>query len=72
MSRIEGVVPLEVDWRLNLTSVGYKVSNVIVNGIDMAELQRCDMVSVIQRNNGEMQPLLTALREKNASNGINR
>jgi hypothetical protein len=30
------------------------------------------MVSVIQRNSGQMQPLLVALREKNATNGITR
>jgi phospholipid transport system substrate-binding protein len=72
MSRIDGVVPLEVDWRLNPTVVGYKVTDVIVNGIDMAKLQRSDMVSVIQRNSGQLQPLLAALREKNASNGIIR
>ena len=72
MTRIDGVVPLEVDWRLNPTAVGYKVTNVIVSGIDMSKLQRSDMVSVIQRNSGQMQPLLAALREKNASNGIIR
>jgi phospholipid transport system substrate-binding protein len=72
MSRIDGVVPLEVDWRINPTDVGYKVTDVIVNGIDMAKLQRSDMVSVIRRNSGQMQPLLAALREKNASNGISR
>ncbi len=66
------MVPLKVDWRLNPTAAGYKVTNVIVNGIDMAKLQRSDMVSVIQRNSGQMQPLLVALREKNASNGITR
>ena len=72
MSRIYGIVPLDVDWRLNPTAVGFKVTNVIVNGIDMAKLQHSDMVSVIQRNSGQMQPLLAALREKNASNGITR
>ncbi len=72
MSQINGVVPLEIDWRLNPTAVGYKVTNVIVNGIDMAKLQRSDIVSVIQRNSGQMQLLLVALREKNASNGVTR
>jgi phospholipid transport system substrate-binding protein len=72
MSRIDGVMALEVDWRLNSTAVGYKVTNVIIDGIDMAKLQRSDMVSVIQRNSGQVQPLLSALREKNASNGITR
>jgi hypothetical protein len=34
--------------------------------------QHSEMVSVIQRNSGQMQALLAALREKNASNGILR
>jgi ABC-type transporter MlaC component len=61
-----------VDWQLNPTNEGYKVTNLFVSGISMASLQNSDMVSVIQRNRGQMQPLLVALREKNASNGILR
>jgi hypothetical protein len=44
----------------------------IVSGINMASMQRSDLVSVIQRNSGQMQGLLVALREKNASNDILR
>ena len=61
-----------VDWQLNLTNEGYKVTNLFVSGINMASLQNSDMVSIIQRNSGQLQPLLAALREKNASNGILR
>ena len=74
-SRITGIneaFNIRVDWQLNPTNNGYKVSNVIVSGIDMASMQRSDLVSVIQRNSGQMQALLVALREKNASNGILR
>jgi phospholipid transport system substrate-binding protein len=71
-SRINGVVPVEVDWQLNPTNNGYKVTNLFVGGINMATLQRSEMVSVIQRNSEQMQALLTALREKNASNGVLR
>ena len=53
-------------------SSSYKVTNVIVSGIDMASMQRFDLVSVIQRNSEQMQALLVALREKSASNGILR
>jgi ABC-type transporter MlaC component len=59
-----------VDWQLNPTNEGCKVTNLFVSGISMARLQNSDMVSVIQRNSGQMQPLLVALREKNASNGV--
>ena len=64
--------PIRVDWQLNPTNRGYKVTDVIVNGISMASAQHSDLVSVIQRNNGHMPALLVALREKNASNGILR
>jgi phospholipid transport system substrate-binding protein len=71
-SRIDGAAPIGVDWHLNSTNSGYKVTNLIVSGIDMASMQRSDLVSVIQRNGGHVQALLAALREKNASNGILR
>jgi ABC-type transporter MlaC component len=73
-SRIEinGAAPVRVDWHLNPTNDGYKVTDLIVNGISMASAQHSDLVSVIQRNNGRLPALLVAMREKNASNGILR
>jgi phospholipid transport system substrate-binding protein len=71
-SRIDGIVPITVGWQLNPTNNGYKVTNLFVGGINMASMQRSEMVSVIQRNSGQMQALLAALREKNASNGVVR
>jgi phospholipid transport system substrate-binding protein len=70
--QINGAAPVSVDWQLNPTNRGYKVTDVIVNGISMATKQHSDLVSVIQRNNGSVPFLLTALRNKNASNGILR
>jgi len=69
-SRVSGIVSIGVDWLLNPTNNGYKVTNLFVGGIDMASMQRSDLVSVVQRNNGQVQAFLVALREKNASNGI--
>ena len=71
-SRINGIVPIVVDWQLKPTNNGYKVTNLFVAGVNMASVQRSEVVSVIQRNSGQMQALLVALREKNASNGILR
>jgi phospholipid transport system substrate-binding protein len=73
-SRIEinGAAPIRVDWQLNPTKDGYKVIDLIVNGISMAAKQHSELVSVIQRNNGSVPLLLVALRDKNASNGILR
>jgi len=72
MNRIDGAAPIGVDWQINPTNRGYKVTNVIVSGISMASMQHSDLVSVIQRNSGLVQALLAALREKNASSGIQR
>jgi phospholipid transport system substrate-binding protein len=73
-SRIEinDAAPIRLDWHLNPTNYGYKVTDLIVNGISMASAQHSDLVSVIQRNNGHLPALLVALREKNASNGVVR
>jgi phospholipid transport system substrate-binding protein len=70
--QINGAAPIRVDWQLNPTNHGYKVTDLIVNGISMASAQHSDLVSVIQRNSGQVQAVLAALREKNASNGILR
>jgi phospholipid transport system substrate-binding protein len=73
-SRIEinDAAPVRIDWQLNPTNRGYKVTDLIVNGISMASAQHSDLVSVIQRSNGQLPALLVAMREKNASNGILR
>ena len=59
-----GGAPIRIDWRLNPTNHGYKVTDVIVNGISTASTQHSDLVSVIQRHNGNLPFLLVALREK--------
>ena len=46
------------------------MTDLIINRISMANAQRDDLISVIQHNSGQVQALLVALREKNASNGI--
>ena len=70
--QIHDAAPIRVDWQLNRTNHGYKVTDVIVNRISMASTQHSDLVSVIQRNNGHVPALLVAMREKNAGNGIVR
>jgi phospholipid transport system substrate-binding protein len=69
---IAGTANISVDWQLNQTNNGYKVNNVVVSGVNMASMQNSDLVSVIQRNNGQLPALLVALRDKNASNGVFR
>ena len=62
--QINGGAPIRIDWRLNPTNHGYKVTDVIVNGISTAGTQHADLVSVIQRNNGHVAVLAGCLARK--------
>ena len=59
--------PLKVDWRLVNDDGGYKISDVIVEGVSMAVTQRSEFASVIQRHGGQVQGLLDLMRQKTAS-----
>jgi phospholipid transport system substrate-binding protein len=62
--RPNGAPPAKVDWRLTRTDGGYKISDVVVEGISMAVTQRSEFASVIQRNGGRVQGLIRVLRAK--------
>jgi phospholipid transport system substrate-binding protein len=62
--RTNGAPPTKVDWRLSWTGGTYKITDVIVDGISMAVTQRSEFASVIQRHGGQVQGLLTLLRQK--------
>jgi phospholipid transport system substrate-binding protein len=64
--RPAGAPPVKVDWRLTNRSGNYKISDVSVDGISMAVTQRSEFASVIQHNGGQVQGLITMLREKTA------
>jgi phospholipid transport system substrate-binding protein len=64
--RTNGTPPAQLDWRLSWTDGTYKITDVIVDGISMAVTQRSEFASVIQRHGGQVQGLLTLLREKTA------
>lgn len=67
--RTDGRPPARVDWLLTPQSGTYKISDVIVEGISMAVTQRSEFASVIQRNGGQVQGLITVLRQKIESAG---
>lgn len=56
--------PVPVDWWLLNTDDGYKVFDVKVLGIWMAQEQREGFVSVIRNNGGKFEPLLAHLRNQ--------
>jgi phospholipid transport system substrate-binding protein len=69
--RPAGAAPVKVDWRLTGRDGNYKISDVSVDGISMAVTQRSEFASVIQHNGGQVQGLITMLRQK-TSGGANR
>lgn len=64
--RPAGAPPVKVDWRLTGRDGNYKISDVSVDGISMAVTQRSEFASVIQHNGGQVQGLITMLRERTA------
>jgi phospholipid transport system substrate-binding protein len=69
--RTNGAPPAKVDWRLSRTGGTYKITDVIVDGISMAVTERSEFASVIQRHGGQVQGLLTLLRQKTEGAGTN-
>jgi phospholipid transport system substrate-binding protein len=62
--RPNGSPPSKVDWRLAWSGGSYKITDVIFEGISMAVTQRSEFASVIRRHGGQVQGLLTLLRQK--------
>jgi phospholipid transport system substrate-binding protein len=59
-----GAPPVKVDWRLKKAGDGYKIVDVIVEGISMVQTQRDEFSAVIQRNGGQLDALIQMLRDK--------
>lgn len=59
--------PIEIDWRLIGGDHGYKISDVVVGGVSMMVTERSEFASVIQRHGGQVQGLLSLMRQKTAS-----
>ena len=70
--RPSGAAPVKVDWRLTRRDGKYKISDVSVDGISMAVTQRSEFASVIQHNGGQVQGLITMLRQKTSGGGASR
>jgi phospholipid transport system substrate-binding protein len=62
--RPAGAAPVKVDWRLIGRNGVYKIFDGSIDGISMAVTQRSEFASVIQHNGGQVQGLITMLREK--------
>lgn len=61
-SEITANPPITVDWRVRSKNGGYKVVDVIIEGVSMGLTQRSDFSAVIQRGGGDIDVLLNHLR----------
>ena len=59
--------PIRIDWRVASRGDIYKITDVMVEGISMANTQRDEFASVIRSNNGQINGLLEILRKKRDS-----
>lgn len=64
-------LPILINWRVRRSSIGFKVIDVIVEGISMLVTQRDEFASVILNSGGRVEGLLAALRKRTAGNRRN-
>jgi phospholipid transport system substrate-binding protein len=58
----DGSPPMSVDWTVQDSPKGLRIRDVSVSGVSMALTYRDEFSAVMQRNNGKIGPLITALR----------
>jgi phospholipid transport system substrate-binding protein len=56
-----------IDWRLFSSAEGYKILDVLVEGISVASSQRSEYASIIQRGGGKVEAVLAKLRQDTQS-----
>lgn len=59
-----GAPPIQIDWFLVNRGGALKITDVYVGGVSMKVTQRDEFSAVIQRNGGQIGPLLVQLRQK--------
>jgi ABC-type transporter MlaC component len=59
--------PIRVDWRLSTLNDGYKITDIIIDGLSMAANGRSQLEGVVQRNGGRAQAILAVMRQQTAS-----
>ncbi len=55
---------VKIDWRVATAVNGFKITDLVVEGISMAVTQRQEFSAVISRNGGDIEALLKLLRQK--------
>ncbi len=59
--------PIRIDWRVASRDNVYKITDVMVEGVSMANTHRDEFASVIRNNSGQINALLEILRKKRDS-----
>ncbi|HUI17690.1 MAG TPA: ABC transporter substrate-binding protein [Alphaproteobacteria bacterium] len=59
-----GEEPTEVQWRVRKEPEGYKIIDVVVEGVSLLVTQRSEFAAVLQRNNGNITSLTELMRDK--------
>lgn len=60
----DGSQPTDVDWRVRQRDGKLGVIDVMVEGVSLSVTQRQEYASVIQRNGGQIDPLLTLMKQQ--------
>ncbi|TAH32599.1 MAG: ABC transporter substrate-binding protein [Alphaproteobacteria bacterium] len=60
----DGSKPVLIDWRLKQAGNGFKIMDLIVEGVSMSTTQRSEFSSVIERGGGDIDALIKILRKK--------
>lgn len=64
VQRRDGGAPAHVDWRVRKGADGYKITEVIVDGISMSLTHRQEFAAIIERNGGNVGDLIAQLRQR--------
>ncbi|HEX3499811.1 MAG TPA: ABC transporter substrate-binding protein [Stellaceae bacterium] len=60
----DGNQPVKIDWRVKKVADGFKIADIVVEGISMVVTQRQEFSAVIQRGGGDIEALLKPMRAK--------
>ncbi len=60
--------PVRVVWRVATTGKDFKLTDVLIQGVSMAQTQRDQMASVIRQHGGQVAGLITILRDLHEQN----
>ncbi len=61
---VQGGEPIHVEWRVRRRDGGYKIVDVVAEGISIAVTLRSEYASVLKRNGGDVADLVRTLRAK--------